>query len=212
MAGQSDIDLIAVVSRPLSRRQKLTIADRLSQRSLPCPTRGLELVFYSEDGLRDRSGAGFELNLNTGPRMVERVSTDPREEPRFWFLLDRAIAKERALTLVGPSGRQVFPEIPRATSLQALQESLAWHRTRDGADSDAVLNACRSWRFAEQDVWSSKLEAGEWARRRMDDPAVADWALAVRRGQGPPPPEDAISRLLEEVEKRIAAERARSLA
>ena len=142
--------------------------------------------------------------------MVERVSIDPSEEPRFWFLLDRAIAREKAFTLVGPPARQVFPEIPRATSLQALQESLAWHRTRDGAD--AVLNACRSWRFAERDVWSSKLEAGEWARRRMEDPAVVDWALAVRRGQRPEPPEDAISRLLEEVETRIAAARERSLA
>jgi hypothetical protein len=45
-----------------------------------------------------------------------------------------------------------------------------------------VLNAARSWRFAETGEWWSKEAAGEWARDRTAHPAVVEAALADRRG------------------------------
>jgi len=45
-----------------------------------------------------------------------------------------------------------------------------------------VLNACRSWRYAEECIISSKDDAAKWARSRAEDPSVIDSALAIRRG------------------------------
>jgi hypothetical protein len=45
-----------------------------------------------------------------------------------------------------------------------------------------VLNACRSWRYAEEGVMSSNGDAAVWALSRTEDPSLFESALAIRRG------------------------------
>ena len=69
------------------------------------PARGLQFVLYAQGNLSDPCGPAFALNLNTGARMRHHVGLDPDAEPRFWFTLDVAIAREH-----GPA-RMVPPAV-----------------------------------------------------------------------------------------------------
>ena len=196
--GRSDLDRFVVCSGPLDEEAKSTLVECLRHEAFPCPARGLELVVYTraQAGSAD-ADAGFELNLNSGRAMPLHVSFDAGDEPRHWFVLDRAIVRERGLPLAGPPAAEVFAEIPRQVVLEALRESLAWHRANAAeAGENLVLNAVRAWRYAEEGTWASKREAAEWARERLADPAVLDAAVEERYGvtmpasspRGPSPP------------------------
>jgi hypothetical protein len=128
-------------------------------------------------------GADFEVNANGGPRMATAVHLDPAAEPTFPYVLDRAIANRSGLAISGPTPKAIFAYVPRSTLLEAMYESMAWHRAHEGATLYSVLNACRAWRFAEEDVLGSKLEGASWARARWTDPGLIDCAVALRRGE-----------------------------
>ena len=98
--GRSDVDVIAVTTRPSSRAEKEALAE--AAESLPCPARKLELVVYA------RGAERHELNVNTG----ELVHFDPDDDPAFWFVLDRSIAEQHAVPLLGPPWPDVFPPVP----------------------------------------------------------------------------------------------------
>ncbi len=72
--------------------------------------------------------------------------------------------------------------VEQTSNLDALEDSLEWHADHETLTHYSVLNACRSWRYAEKGVWSSKEEAAEWARSRTEDPTIIDSALAIRQG------------------------------
>jgi hypothetical protein len=115
--------------------------------------------------------------------MPTATHLDAAAEPGFWYVLDRAIARRSGIAITGPEPRAVFADVPRRTLLEALSASMAWHRLHEKATLYSVLNACRAWRFAEEDVLGSKLEGATWARARWPDTDVIDAAVALRRGQ-----------------------------
>jgi hypothetical protein len=181
---RSDLDVAAVCRGHLPDETKRRVANALRHESLPCPARGLELVVYAETTVREPTPeAGYELDLNSGQGMPFRFSIDPTAAPRHWYVIDRAILHEHGRTLFGPSPRLLFAAIPREAVLRALVESVSWHETsEDARDDDAVLNACRAWRYAAEGTWSSKPAAGAWARARLEDPDLVSDALAARFG------------------------------
>jgi Domain of unknown function (DUF4111) len=65
--------------------------------------------------------------------------------------------------------------------LDALMESLRWHRTHDLGSPNSVLNACRGWRWAETGVWGSKREGLAWALRQ---PGVPEGLFTAGEGEG----------------------------
>lgn len=67
----------------------------------------------------------------------------------------------------------------------------------------SVLNACRAWRFAEEDVLGSKLEGAAWARLRWSEPGVIDAAVALRRREEATLDEPAVDALLAAAATRI---------
>jgi hypothetical protein len=92
--GSSDVDILAVAeTQPEPVRRAL--ADALI--ALPCPARQLEFVLYPPG---PDQPSRWQLNVNTDP---VRVSTDPATEPAHWFVLDIAMARERAIPLYGSS-------------------------------------------------------------------------------------------------------------
>jgi hypothetical protein len=182
--AESDVDIAAVSGSALSEGQKHGVASAMVTASEVCPARGVEFTLYR----RDIAGsppvdADFEVNANGGPRMPTAVHLDAATEQGFWYTLDRAIAHRSGVAISGPPPSTVFADVPRPPLLAAMSESMAWHRAHEKATLYSVLNACRAWRFAEEDVLGSKLEGAAWARARWADPDVIDAAVALRRGQ-----------------------------
>jgi Domain of unknown function (DUF4111)/Nucleotidyltransferase domain len=201
--GRSDIDVAAVVSAA-SLGAKEALVQELRQESFPCPARGLELVLYRLDAVQNPSpGAAFELNLNTGARMEFRAEYEPGTDEQHWFPLDRSLLRQRGVALHGPPAADVFAPLPRRVLLGLVLAAVRWHSSGAARGDDAVLNACRSWRFAAEAVWSSKREAGAWALRHDAPPIVAE-ALELRSGTARLDPA-AVRRFLDSVAERVEA-------
>jgi hypothetical protein len=199
----SDVDVQAVCTGRLERAELERLAAALSHRALPCPARGLEFVLYAREDLEDPHGPAFQLNLNTGPGMKHHVGYDADAEPRFWFTLDVALARERARLLAGRPPTELLPTPPRPLVLAALREALAWYRAHDGAQ--AVLAACRAWAWVTQDRWLSKGDAAAWAATRLPDPAPVAKALACRADRAAPgPTASEVAAVLAPVERLLA--------
>jgi hypothetical protein len=200
---RSDVDVQAVSTTRLARAELERLAAALSHRALTCPARGLEFVLYAREDLEDPHGPAFQLNLNTGPRMRHHAGYDPDAEPRFWFTLDVAIARERARPLAGRPPTELLPTPPRPLVLTALQEALAWYRAHDGAQ--AVLAACRAWAWVTQERWLSKRDAAAWAAAQLPDPAPVAKALARRADHAAPGlTASEVAAVLEPVERLLA--------
>ena len=202
--GESDIDIAAVSNSALTAPQKQHVASAVVEASAACPARGLEFTLYRREIVGSRPvGADFEVNANGGPRMPTAVHLDARVEPGFWYVLDRAIAHRSGLAISGPPARRIFADVPRNTLLQAMYESMVWHRAHEKATLYSVLNACRAWRFAAVDVLGSKLEGAAWARDRWPDTSLIDAAVALRRGEDAALDDSAVDALLSGVATRL---------
>jgi hypothetical protein len=199
---RSDVDVQAVSTDRLGRPELEQLAAALSQPALPCPVRGLEFVLYAQEDLEDPLGPAFQLNLNSGPQMQQHAGYDPDAEPRFWFVIDVAIARELARPLAGRAPGELLPELPRPLVLGALRDSLAWWRDHDGAG--AILAACRAWAWATEGRWLSKSDAAAWAAERVADHGPISRALARRADPGAPEPSAAdVAAIAEHVERLL---------
>jgi hypothetical protein len=203
--GRSDLDVAIVVEHPLPVTAREAVVAALEHEALPCPARGLELVTYDRAALAAPGGPAYLINLNTGARMDRHVSFEPRDEPRFWFVLDVAIGRVLGRALAGPPPAGMFPALPDALVRAAALESLDWWWTRGGHRSAAVLAACIGWRWAASGAWASKGDAARWAAKRADEPGVILAALDRREGDGARPfDEGAAERLVAMVRAEVA--------
>ncbi|KAA1428759.1 aminoglycoside adenylyltransferase domain-containing protein [Nocardioides antri] len=208
--GESDVDIAAVSSSALGDAQKQSVASAIVDVSGACPARGVEFTLYRRDAAASPpTGADFELNVSGGPRMPTDIHLDAGAEPGFWYVLDRAIAHRSGVAISGPPARTIFVDVPRARLLEAMYESMVWHRAHENATLYSVLNACRAWRFVEEDVLGSKLEGASWARDRWSESDVIDAAVALRRGEDASLDEAAVGALLSTVTKRLLEARLR---
>jgi hypothetical protein len=164
----SDLDVYAVVRRPLKPDQKLSVANCCSHRMLRCPARRLELVVLSVRAAQQHSAVPqWELNFNTGARQPEHLGLDPGSEPSHWFLVDLAIAHEHGIALLGPPARELIVA-PEAAEVRAAQaEVVAWY-ARNELGQDTVTAACRAWHWLETGSFAGKGEALRWATERLD--------------------------------------------
>ena len=203
--GESDIDIVAVSRRALTEAERGRVIEQVLASTDACPTRGLEFTLYRADAATAVSTeADFEVNVNGGPGMAQSVHRVARDEPWFWYVLDRAIAHRSGMAIDGPASAEVFADVPRQVVLAALVDSMRWHREHEKATLYSVLNACRAWRFAVDDVLGSKLDGARWARTRWDQPALIDAAVDLRHGRPAPLGGDDVDRLLAHVERSLS--------
>lgn len=182
--GESDVDIIGVCRSEVANDLREPIADAIVAITSACPARGLEFTLYRSGVVaRSPDGADFELNANGGPRMEQAIHLDPRTESGFWYVLDRAIAHRYGIAILGPPAGEVFADVARSTLLDAMAQSMRWHREHEKASLYSVLNACRAWRYAIEDVMGSKLDGAAWARTRWARPEVVDAAVQLRHGR-----------------------------
>jgi hypothetical protein len=202
--GESDIDIVAVSNAALGDPQRRSVASAVVELSASCPARGVEFTLYRREVAGSPPvGADFEVNANGGRAMATAVHLDATGESDFWYVLDRAIAHRSGLAISGPPARGVFVDVSRRMLLQAMHESMTWHRAHERASLYSVLNACRAWRFAAEDVLGSKLEGAVWARERWHDRGVIDAAVALRRGEEATLDEPAVDALVAAVGTRL---------
>ncbi len=195
----SDLDVQAVVTESLSKHECTDIASSLAHQRLPCPARRLEFVCYAQSSINPATRhPHFELNFNTGAGEHNHLSLDPTEESSHWFVLDIAIGRAIGRTLVGPEPAQVFAPIPRIWQLEAIADSLAWHRTHELISANSVLNACRGWRYAVTGMWGSKVAGAAWVRQQQGCPLVVVQSEQHRHGS-PPLSASAVTELVERV-------------
>ncbi len=141
----SDIDLVAVVGRPLGAARP-SLARRLLE--LECPARDLQLVLYVEG----EQPPSFELNLNQGEERPD--------EDAFWFVLDAALAQEHAVPLLaGRPWTEFFVPVPNERVQAALTESIAWSERQRPDSEFARVNAIRARHYLEHGEWITKEEA-----------------------------------------------------
>jgi predicted nucleotidyltransferase len=176
----SDVDILAISDRRLTGKEKRQLAKQLAERSLPTPGKGLEFHIVTEAALGDTGPIpAFELHLTTGEdaKIVdgERVSGDPD------LLMHFAVLREHGYAIIGPEPHKLFPAVPRLTLLHAFAGELRWAE-QHASPSYQTLNACRAWRFLEENVVCSKVDGGEWARSHTHEHTAVDTALRHRRG------------------------------
>ena len=176
VAGESDIDIIALCAAPLADVTKRAVVDAIDPVLDDCPSRGLELTVH-------RPGRGWDVSVNGGPRMGRTAFTAPDDHPGFWWTINLAIGRQCGVPIVGPPAADVFPDTDRAVLIEAMATSMRWHRTNEGATLYSVLNACRAWHFAETGALVSKLAGASWARQRWHRPSVIDAAVDLRHGR-----------------------------
>src|SRR5918999_3046307 len=109
LPGRSDLDVAVVVDDALDDSTKHRLAAAVGHAALPCPAPRLELVVYRRSVVAAPGARpAFELNLNTGRTIADHLTTDPADEPSFWFVLDLAAASDASLSVFGPEGADVF--------------------------------------------------------------------------------------------------------
>ena len=130
--GRSDVDVVAVCASEPPEERRRAVAAALGELAMTWPLRGLEFVLYARAAVAaPEPSPRFAINLNVGPRMPYRLSLDRADEPSHWFLLDLAILRDRGRVLTGPPPGELVGPIPRRWLLEALADSMAWHRANE---------------------------------------------------------------------------------
>jgi streptomycin 3"-adenylyltransferase len=183
-ARRSDIDMLAVCTQPMHRSTTGAAAEAVSEATLPCPARGLELsIVTTEAARRAVAQPPFELHVTTAPDDTKVIDGQGHAgDPDL--LLHFAVCRARGERIgPGPPAAEVFGPVPRGMVLNQLAAELAWGQEHNPTEY-AVLNACRAWRFAADGAFVSKLEGGCSALSRVDgaDRELITIALARQRG------------------------------
>ena len=138
--GESDLDLVAVVDRPLAGEARRRAVERIA--SLELPGRRLELVVY----VLGRQPPDFDLNLEVDGDGVREAP----DEAEHWFVIDAAIAQERI-----PEWSRYFEPVSEERTRTAVEASLAWSAGWPELEF-ARLNAARARHYLEHGEWISK--------------------------------------------------------
>ena len=184
-SARSDVDILAVCSRPLAAEEKRALIERLSEDVLPCPAGGLEMSVVTEDAVREATRCPrFELHVGT--KRWKTVVDGTTHEGDADLVLHFAVCREYGLALFGPLPEMLFPILPRAWMLEQMADEMRW--AEEHADwGSGILNACRNLRFMEDGIIGSKDDGAEWAVHRGFEPVLVTTALALRRGEGRDP-------------------------
>jgi streptomycin 3"-adenylyltransferase len=180
---RSDVDVLALTSRPTTATERRTLAASLSDISAPksWPRAGrypLELTLLCERDVRPwRHPTRFEVHYSES-----RGATGPGEDTDLATHL--TILHHAGVVLEGPPVAETFPRVPWEDYVGALRSDL--DRCRDqGTNFYAVLSPARVWATIAAKTPHSKESGALWALPRLPEglqPLLAT-ALAIYRGE-----------------------------
>jgi predicted nucleotidyltransferase len=180
--GSSDVDLLAVVDRPLNDDELAALEEVLLAR--PARAAGIDLRVVT----RAVAAAPTEA-----PAMELYVGLHHDHEPEVLRRIDgeRDLVAELSMvradgrSLIGPEPTAVVGVIPDEWVVAYGDEVLArWQQLTDDAEHAGlmILTACRIWTFAVEGVHCSKTVAARWAL--LQEPALPAVEAALRRRAG----------------------------
>ncbi len=176
---RSDLDLLALVRRPLSSRTRRTMIEAmLAVSGRPFP---IEMSIVARRDLDPwRHPAPFQLHWSEDWRdHFRRQLADGswrrwhRDRPRDGDLAAHlAMARARGIALVGPRPAAALPFIPARDLQDSLLSDGRWASRllakEPGMHRYAVSNACRRLALARHGFLLSKSEGLAWAGRELD--------------------------------------------
>lgn len=206
--GRSDIDLLAVVARPLADDEVAALTDAIASEAAEAPARVDLRVVTRAVAASPTPAPPMEVAIEIRPGKdtpfhVERDHFGERDLV-VEFSMCRAIGRG----LAGPTPAALIADVPVDWVLDVGDAQLAdWQAIGDDPPYAQLtaLTACRIWRFAEEHGHCSKAAAGRWALER--DPSLAAVGDALyQREVDPTASIDSaeVQRLLRVVRERIA--------
>jgi predicted nucleotidyltransferase len=187
--SESDLDLLAVVRRPMTDDEKRRLWARLSRISgrkhhrsrRPLP-RSIEMSFLTREQLDAwEHPARYEFRWAEHWRF--RHPADRRDPDLATHVV---IARTHGVALHGPPPAEVLPDVPRADYVDSALTHVDGNLAGRHVGMDVLLNAGRAMAAVVDGVVFSKEEGGRWLLERA--PAelhgVVAAALAAYLGEG----------------------------
>lgn len=186
LRAQSDLDLLAVSARRLSREDKAQLIDHLLAVSglypATAPPRPVELTIVVWSEIRPwQYPPTMDFQYGEWLRgSFEHGELEPwpsRTNPDLALLATMALVGEA--TVVGPRPSEVFDPVPSADLVKALVADIgALIADLDRDTRNVVLTLARVWNGVETLTLRSKEAAAEWALPRLESPHRAVLARA----------------------------------
>lgn len=169
---KSDIDLLAVVDKPLTDRVRelllkelLHISGRLGDKT----RRPVELIIFLQADFSDIScpcrceflyGEWLRTEFETGK--IPGSLYDPE------LTLVLAQARLEAQALLGPPAREIIPDISTANIYRAIKDLLpSLVNSQEGDECNVLLTLARMWLTLTTGTFASKDAAAQWATPRL---------------------------------------------
>lgn len=180
--ARSDLDILALSRGALSDAEFDAIVRGLSR--LAYPADGLEFTLMTavEAAQPDLPAPRFQLHQTTDGRDQNAKVVDGRDragDPDL--VLHMAVCRDHGQPIFGPPPRSLLATMPDEAIEAAVRDEIGWARHHASTEY-LVLTAARVWLFTETHRIASKIEAGEWAAARYDEPRVIQSAIARQRG------------------------------
>lgn len=171
---QSDIDLLAVIDRPMTEEQRRRLLPELLRISgrYPAQPRGLRCIEVMVFLEADLTAPGFPARAEFiyGEWLRDAFESGqlptPVSAPENTLVL--AQARHEAFPLFGPTTKELLPEIPLEHARRAMRDLLPM--LLDGLEGDernVLLTLARMWRTAATGEFVAKDTAATWATPRM---------------------------------------------
>ena len=178
----SDVDLLAIVERPLTDDELAALEEVLLARRARAAGIDLRVVTRSVAAAPTRLPAMelyVGLHHDQEPEVVRRIDAE-RD-----LVAELSMVRADGRSLVGPEPRAVVGAIPDEWVVAYGDEVLErWQQLTEDAEHAGLmtLTACRIWTFAVEGVHCSKTVAARWAL--LQDPALPAVEAALRRRAG----------------------------
>ena len=182
----SDVDLIVVSERAMSRAQKLHMMEHLIGLNGRAPAKGIEMSVVLRS-FCDPFVYPTPFELHFSPMHLPLYRADPDAYLQQMQGVDPDLAahftmiRQRGVTLYGAPAPDVFGPVDAACyadsiwlDVQNAQEDVCEHPVY------TVLNLCRVLAFLQERLYLSKREGGEWGLRHLRAPHDALVAQALR--------------------------------
>ncbi len=213
----SDVDLIVVSERAMSREQKLCLMERLIGLNGRAPAKGIEMSVVLRS-FCDPFVYPTPFDLHFSPMHLPLYRADPDAYLQQMHGVDPDLAahftmiRQRGIVLYGAPVPDVFGPVDDAYYIDSLWLDVQ-NAQKDICENPiyTVLNLCRVLAFLQERAYLSKREGGEWGLRHLRAPhdALVAQALRCYRSGQAMRPDEALTRsfaqqMLSEIRRGMA--------
>jgi streptomycin 3"-adenylyltransferase len=166
---RSDIDVLVVVDETLTQEDKLRLVELLLHVSNTPHEIELDLVTAGQLA-HWRHPSPSEFHYSEWSR--DRFEADPARRlaelsrPNADLAAHVTVARAAGVAVVGPTPRDLIPEVPFDHLRDSLLRDLGWARDVE-SETYGILSPCRIWATLDTRDLHSKLTGARWALERL---------------------------------------------